>query len=896
MPEWRDEIRRRVSPGPLHPSQEDDIVEELAQHLDDRYSELKAAGFTEDEARRTALAEIADSERLVRDLHSAARPGPTERVLLGAQGRTHVVADIAQDARVGLRMLAKAPGFSVVAILTLAVGLGASTAVFSLINTVMLRPLPFGHPERLVRIWESNPSRGWPEFSASHPNYLDWVDRSRSFEELAATTPASFTAVASGEAERLVGAAVTHRFLPALGIAPAIGRNFLPEEDRPSGTTRVAIISDGLWQRRFGRDPAILERTLLLRDATVEIVGVLPASFAWGSGRIEVLVPLGPNPARPRADHRLLVIGKLKPDVSIDQAVTEMRAIAGQLERQYPESNDGWTVLLRSFNDWLVPSENRRSLKVFLAAVICVLLIACGNVANLLLARATARHREIAVRIALGASRARIVRQLLVEALLLALIGGAVGLAVAIGSTSLLQAMRPEDQPLPRLEEVSLDLQVLAFGFGVSLVTGLLFGLAPAFAAVRGNVSHALKEGGRGDSAGTGRQRVRSTLVVAEMALSVALLVAAALLLRSFWQLQYVNPGFQSSRLLTMRLNLPASRYDTNEKAWTFYVRLLAALHAVPGVRHASITSNAPLAGGNTSTELQLEGRTATPGDALPSADWRIVAPGYFRTMGIRLRGREFADNDTYDRQPVTIISESMARRYWPNDDPIGKTLVIRSFGNVRQTIVGVAGDVRSFGLEADPRPMVYAPTPAAATWNPMYLVIRTMEGPELVTTSVRAALRSTDATVPMYDVATADELLSRSLGPRRFAMLLLGCFAAVAMLLASIGLFGVLAYLVSQRRRDIGIRLALGAPRSNVMRLIVGKGLRLTLCGVALGVTGALWLTPALDTFLFGVRPRDVLAFVGAPALLVVVAALACYLPARRAMRTDPMTVLRSE
>jgi putative ABC transport system permease protein len=658
------------------------------------------------------------------------------------------------------------------------------------------------------------------------------------------------------------------------------------------------LLTHGFWQRRFGERPSIVGAKITLNNLPYEVIGVLPESFAtaWGGPQLDVLVPLAPDPARSRSDHRLLVVGRLKPGVSMDQASAELQTTAARLATKYPESNDGWTVVLNSFYDWLIPSATRESLVILLGAVGLVLLIACGNVASLQLARAASRQREFSVRAALGAARSRLVRQLLVESLLLALAAAGLGLLFAYATARLVVAAAPD--AVPRLDELSLDLSVFAFAFGVAMIAAILFGLVPAVQAASPRLVEYLKESGRGATGGRARQRLRGALVVAEVALSVALLIGASLLIRSFWRVQQVQPGFNSQKLVTMRINLPQTTYDSPDKARQFYERLLPALAALPAVQGAAISSGAPLTAGNTSTEASIPGKTL-PENARLSADWRLVWSGYFRTMGISLRGRDFEPADVGPgdaSRRVTIISEAMARRYWPGEDPVGKTVVLNSFGGEPRTIVGVAGDVRSFGLDADPRPMVYAPAMEFARWNPMSLVLRSTADPTTHVADVRAAVRAVDPTVPVFDVSEFDDLISNSLGARRFNMYLLACFAAVAVVLACVGLFGVLAYLVAQRTRDIGVRIALGADRRDVFRLILRQGLTLAAAGAVLGVAGGFAAARLLRNLLFAVTPGDPVTFITVPLLLLAVAAVACFGPAHRATRVDPLSALRAE
>jgi putative ABC transport system permease protein len=838
-----------------------------------------------------ALDEL-DDPAFVRNLRRTVAPVPPPAP--APAGRANLLPSVRQDLGYAFRVFRKNPGFTAIALIALTLGIGANTAIFSVVNAVVLKPLPFGEPDRLVRIWESFPEGGWPTFSASHPNFLDWRTRSTMFERLAAATNVGFSLTTADDAEIVRGYGVTWDFLPALGISPAIGRNFLPEEDRPAPNPPVVILSHGFWQRRFGGDPGVLQKVVTLNGSPCTVIGVLPASapFTLDGPTMDLLVPLGPDPARSRGDHRLRVIGRLKSGATLEQARSELTSIAAQLATQFPDSNRGWTVRLASFYDWLVPIETRQSLLIFMGAVALVLLIACGNVASLLLARANERQREISIRAALGADRWRIIRQLIVEALVLATMGGAFSLVIAEGAIRLLIAYSPAS--LPRLDQLSIDGRVLAFALICSLVTGLIFGVIPAIQASRPNLTETLKEGTSGAGGGARRQRLRSALVVGEVALSVALLIGAGLLIRSFWRLQHVQPGFDASRLLTMRLNLPALSYRNGDARWAFYERLLADVSALPGVRAAATSSIVPLGGGNTSTEVHRVG--SIDGTRLSGADWRLVSPGYFRALGIPLRGRDFDDNDKPNGQPVTIISEAAAKLYFPNEDPVGKSIVLTSFGKDPMTVVGVAGDVRNLSVDADAGPTVYGSAKVFAGWNPMFLALRTGGDPAAQAASVRAAARAVDPKVPVYDIRSAEELLEASLDSRRFNMYLLACFASMALLLACVGLFGVMAYVVSQRTHDIGLRLALGAAPASVLGMILRQGLTLTATGVIIGVVGGFAVTGWMRTLLYSIEPTDPITFISVPVVLVLVSMIACYLPARRAMRVDPLTALRAE
>ena len=790
-----------------------------------------------------------------------------------------------QDVRYAARSLRKSPGFTLVAAITLALGVGANTAIFSVVNAVMLRPLPFSDPGQLVRIWESNVERGWPTFATSHPNFLDWRAQAKSFQAMAAMDNIGLTWTSGGEAEVLQGRRVTATFLPTLQVTPILGRNFLDEEDRPGGNTRVVILTHGFWQRAFGRDPAAIGKTMTLNAQPYTIVGVLPESFRWG-GTTDALVPLAPDPARNRGDHRLSVIARLADGVSLQQATSELEAMAARMGVQYPESNKGWGVRLLSFYDWLVPETTRRSLLVLLGAVALVLLIACGNVVNLLLARGTGRQRELSIRAAMGATRARLARQLLFESCLIAVLAAGIGIAISFTAVRLLVALGPES--VPRLGELSIDVTVLAFALGVALTTMIVFGLAPAIQAARQDPQDALRADSRGSTSGTGSRRIRAALTVAEVALSVALLIGAGLLIRSFARLQQVSPGFNTSGVMTARVGLPNTTYAGGPPKRAFFERLLTDLRGRPGIEAAAIASGPPLSGDFTGGDVKLPTQS---NEEAGSAAWRLAGPGYFAAMGIPVRGREFTSQDVTEAPPVAIISAALAERYFPNQDPIGRKLIMRSFTEEPHTIVGVAGDVKTFGLEAEAGFVFYGAATQYPGWNPMSLVWRS-RAPSVDT--VRASLRSIDPNVPLSAVSSMDTLFEQSLGPRRFNLYLLTAFAGVALALAAIGLFGVMAYLVSQRTREIGVRLALGATRSEVFRQILGRGMTLAGIGAAIGVGAAMGLSQVMETLLFSVSRRDPVTFIAVPVALVIVAGLACYLPARRAMRVDPVVALR--
>ncbi|HEV2663341.1 MAG TPA: ABC transporter permease [Blastocatellia bacterium] len=809
--------------------------------------------------------------------------------------------EMIQDLRFGVRMLLKHPGFTLIAVITLALGIGANTAIFSVVNAVVLRPLPYPEPERLIRLWESNPGRGWPEFSASAPNFADWRKQQTVFEQLAAYEFATFNITGGDEPERVAALGVTANLFPTLGTPPALGRDFLPEEEQ-AGRHRVAILSDGLWRRRFGADPQLIGRQIQLSGESYTVVGVMPPRFQLTPGA-ELWTPLMLDPALApwhanRSHHIIHVIGRLKPDVSLAQAQAAMDVLARQLEQQYPKSNAGWGARLRTFYDWLVPEQVRRSVLVLFAAVGFVLLIACANVANLTLARASTRRREMAIRAAMGAGRLRVMRQLLTESLLLAGLGGLAGALLARWGAQLIKASSALN--IPRLDETRLDLRALGFTLTVSLLTGLIFGLAPAWQASKLDLNETLKEGGRGG--GVARRGLRGALVIGEVALALVLLLSAGLMIRSFANLQNAPLGFAPENVLAMQINLPGfnmpgSKYGEKAQRVNFYNQLLERMRATPGVVDAAAVTQLPLfSGASWAQEITLEGREAAPSDAKLSARTFAATPRYFQTMGIPLlQGRDFTEQDSGDGPLSFIVSESFARRFWPNENPIGKRFRASPAFDMFGTVVGVIGNVRNVSLESEGGPAFYFSygrigMPALA------VIVRTVAPPETMAAALRAPIASLDRDLPVYNVRTLDQLVYNSAGQPRFQTALLSFFGAIALLLAAIGVYGVMAYAVSQRMREIGLRMALGAQTRDVLKLVVRQGLALSLIGVAIGLALAFGLTRFLSGLLYQVSATDALTFALIPLLLVGVTLLACYLPARRAIKVDPLLALRRD
>jgi putative ABC transport system permease protein len=801
-----------------------------------------------------------------------------------------------QDLRYGIRMLLRSPGFTAVALLTLALGIGANSAMFSVVNAVLLRPLPYEESERLVFLSEREPQL--EGMSISYPNFLDWREQNRVFEQIAVFRRQSYNLTGGSEPERLIGGQVSAGLFPALRVKPARGRTFLAEEDKPGGN-HVVILSHGLWQRRFGSDPGILGQTLALNGKNYSVIGIMPPSFLFPS-RAELWTPVGQESGQPswqeRGNHPgLYGIGRLQPGVSLAQARGEMDTIAARLEKQYPQSNTGNRVTITPLHETIV-SNIRRALWVLLGAVGFVLLIACANVANLLLARAAARQKEIAIRTALGAKRLRVMRQLLTESLLLSVLGGAAGLFLAAWSVDLLVTVSPNN--IPRAREIGLDGRVLGFTLMVSLLTGIIFGLAPALQASRPNLNEALKEGSRA-SGGVHSHRFRGALVVAEVALALVLLIGGGLLIRSFYHLQQVDPGFKADHLLTVQISLPQAKYPEDGQKVNFYQQVLQRIGALPGALVAGAATGLPLGNNGNQTSFFLEGKPAPAPGHVPLAEVAIVSPEYFRAMGMSLlKGRAFTEHDSKDAPRVVVIDEAFASRYWPAEDPIGKR--IRFGGNdPRNPLVTVAGIVRRVkmdGLNAESNRVQAYFSFMQQPWSGMTLVVRTAGDPSTLTSSVRQQVLAIDQDQPVYNVRTIEQVWADSVAPQRLNMLLLGIFAAVALILAAVGIYGVMAYSVTQRAHEVGIRLALGAQPRDVLKMIIKQGMALTLIGVIIGLMGAFALTRWMSALLFGVKPADPATFAGIASLLAAVALLATLIPARKATKVDPLTALRYE
>ncbi|HEX8144777.1 MAG TPA: ABC transporter permease [Pyrinomonadaceae bacterium] len=807
-----------------------------------------------------------------------------------------------RDVRYGARLLAKRPGFTLVTVLALALGIGANSAIFSVVNAVLLRPLPYEDPERLVMVWERRPRQNRDAGPVSPADFIDWQSQTQSFERMAAYSPVAFNLTGTGEPEQINSQIVTQGFFQVLGIKAALGRTFLQEADQPGGERRV-VLAHGLWQRRFGADPSIIGRSLMLNDESFTVVGVMPPDFQypdkatelWATPRRfvpEMSVSGNTDPATIRTLHYLSVVARLKPGVSLNQSQAEMETVAARLEQQYPAENTGHTARVVSLHEDLV-GDVRPALLVLLGAVGFVLLIACANVANLLLARATARHKEMSIRTALGAGRLRLIRQMLTESALLSLAGGAVGLLLALWGIDLLVALSPGN--LPRLKEITLDARVVGFTLLLSLLTGIIFGLVPALQASKLDLISSLKEGGRSSMEGFSRHRMRSALIVLEVALALVLLVGAGLMIRSFQRIQQVSPGFNPNNLLAMELSLPRSKYAEKERIVNFQNQILERIGALPGVESVSSTWMLPLSGQDAGRGFDIEGYTPAPNERTNAA-FSAVSPRYFQTMEIPVRmGREFNEQDTAAATGVIIVNETFARRYFPNADALGKRVKLRGDDNPWLTIVGVVGDVKHTELTAEPRTQLYLSS-LQSPFPFINVVVRTANDPASLAAAVRKEVWAVDKDQPVAEVETMLQLVSNSVARARFNTLLLGLFAFVALLLAAIGLYGVMSYSVTQRTHEIGIRMALGAQRRDVLKLVVGQGMILAFAGVVLGLCAAFALTRLMASLLFGVTATDPWTFIGVAVVLSAVALLATVIPARRATRVDPMIALRYE
>lgn len=854
---------------------------EIQTHLEIETDDNIARGMTAEEARSAAYRKFGNPSRIREEIYRMNTIG--------------FVETLGQDLRYTLRTLRKSPGFAIVTVLTLALGIGANTAIFSAINAVLLRPLPYKVPARLVTIWADHHLRGGPVDEWTNPaDFFDWRAQSHTFEDMAALGGWAPTLIDTGEPELLRGVKVSYSMFSVLGVTPELGRNFTAEDDRPD-SAHVAVLSDDLWRRQFSADRKVLGKTINLDGVGYTVIGVMPAGFAF---------PIIPNreiwttlqvPSRGRGNAVMRVIGRLREDTPLTQSQTEMSGIAGRLAQSYPDTNKNVGISLIPLQAQ-IGGATRKPLWVLLGAVGLVLLIACANVANLLLARAASRQKEISVRVGLGARRSRLVRQLLTESCLLALVGGAIGLLMAFWGTAFLARALPAT--ISSVEPVKIDLAVLLFTLALSILTGLGFGLAPALQATRASVTETLKENARSTSGGAGGRRLRNVLVIADVMIALALSVSAGLLMKSFLRLTSVDLGFRQDHLLEATVLLPRKSYSDRAKISNFYEQLMQRLAGLPGVAGVSAASDPPLNGvGGSDSDFFIEGKPLPQPDKRPVAWYSSVTPNFHQAMGIALlRGRSFNDHDTADSRPVVLINQTLARRYWGEENPVGKRISSGDPANPKwKEIVGVVGNVKYFTLDAEQPSMMYFPLEQAP--NPgMTIALRTAGPPLEMAPSVRYAIWSLDKNLAVPAFTTMDQLVESASDQPRLLSSLITSFAIMALLLVAVGLYGVMAYTVTERTHEMGIRMALGATRSSVLGMILRQGLKLSAFGIAAGLLISLAVTRVLGTFLFHVGSTDPTTFAGVALLLVAVAFAASYIPARRAMRVDPMVALRYE
>ena len=803
-----------------------------------------------------------------------------------------------QDLRYGVRVLLRKPGFTLIAVVALSLGIGANTAIFSAVNAILLRPLPYDAPEQLVWIWEQNLASDVQREPISFPNFSDYREQNQVFEDVAAFTRWRPILTTGGEPERILAEQVSASLFSVLRVEAAEGRTFLPEEDRP-GKNDVVILSHSLWERRFGSDKEVVGQTITLNGNPHTVVGVMPNDFRHPSPDArrptELWAPLGMDAGRMHRRLDILnVIARLRPTASIEQARVEMETISARLDQQYPETNAGWLTTVIPLHERFV-GDVRPAMLILLVAVAFLLLIACANVANLLLVRSTARQKEIAIRKALGATRGRLIRQFLTESLLLSMVGGLLGTLLAIFGINILIALSPGN--IPRIGEASLDMRVLGFTLGLTLLTGIIFGLAPALNASNPDLNESLKEGGKNPGPGAGGGRLRDLLMIFEVSMALLLLIGAGLMIKSFLRLQQVNPGFNPERLLTVELALPRSKYTENHQVLSFYKEVVARVESLPGVEAAAAVGTLPLGGGVNVLNLEVEGRPRLPAGHVIGAESQVVSPSYFRTMGITLlKGRLFTDQDAEDATGVIVINDEMADRYWPNEDPTGKRIsLVDAQTGPWLTVIGVVENVHQVTLDSEPYPQMYE----AYSQNPVRgaaLVLRTSFDPMSMVSAVRTQVSAIDKDQPLYNVRAMEQVLADSVSRQRFNMLLISIFTAVALVLAAVGIYGVISYSVSHRTHEIGIRMALGARQADIVRMVIEHGLKLAMMGVGIGLVAAFVLTRVMSNLLYGVSAIDPFTFAIGAIVLMGVAVVACYIPARRATRVDPMIALRYE
>ena len=807
-----------------------------------------------------------------------------------------------QDVRYGIRSLLKNPGFTAVAALALALGIGANTAVFSVVNAVLLRPLPFDKPDQMVMIWETNLARSLDKSRVSPVITHDWLEQKHVFDDVTAWWyPQVNLTDSSNEPARVRTIDVTDNFFTVMGVSPFMGRGFLPGEDK-RGAERVTVLSHKLWQSRFGSDPNIIGKSIALDGRSHSIVGVMPEGFNFPENT-EMWTPLGWDVTQHSRNAKFMeVVARLKPGITVESAQSELNALAARLEQEFPKSNTDWSAKVISLHEQIV-GNIKPALLILLGAVGFVLLIACANIANLLLSRAGARQKEVAIRLALGANRPRLIRQFLTESLLLAVVGGAIGILLAVLGGKLLVALNPIS--IPRLDEMGVDLRILLFTLGIVILTGIIFGLVPALQASKPDLNQVLKEGGRDSQASASGRRIRSALVVAEIAIALVLLVGAGLLLRAFIRLQGVSPGFNPANLQTFNLQLPSTKYKDWSQVSGFYAQLLDRIKALPGVQSADVAGFLPLESG-WRLAFTITGQPKAPDGEDLIAQYRIVSPNYFQTVGIPMaRGRQLTERDNADAPGVVVINQAMAERFWQGEDPVGKrvnssTRFIGPLGKVipqspEFEIVGVVGNEKNSGLNASPEPAIYF-SQTQFSYRSMNVIVRTAPNPASIVGVIRNEVRAIDGELPISNMKTMEQILGDSIAQPRFSTLMLGLFAGLAMVLAAVGIYGVMSYSITLRTREIGIRMALGARQGDVLGMVLRQGLKLAAAGIAIGLIGAVALSRVMTSLLYGVSATDPLTYVVVSIVLAGVALVACFVPARRATRVDPMVALRYE
>lgn len=879
-----DDLRFRVRSLVRRKKVESEMDEELRFHCERQIEKYRKAGISYEEALRRARMEFGGLEQVKEDCRDA-------------RG-VSLVETLAQDLRYGWRTLLKAPGFAAAALFTLALGIGASTAIFSLVYGILLRPLPFRDPSRLVVLNETTPKVG--NVSVSYPNFQDWRAQSRTFSEMAAVSSVNFNMTGIGQPEHVAGLAVSPDFLSMAGVQPVIGRRFTSEEEK-AGTAPVLLLSYTLWQTHFGAEQGVIGRVIHLDSGTYTIVGVLPPDFRWLE-KCDVMEPMGvwathngnATDRRQRGD--LLVVGRLAANAGIEQARTEMKGIASRLASAYPEANDQFGVNLQPLRETFSGDE-RPSMLVLLAAAIFVLLVACANVANLFLMRGAVRTRELALRIAIGASSGRIVRQILTESFLVALLGGMAGVGLAMVGVPAIVRLIPRDTLAGASVEVNLP--VLVFSAGLVVLSTFVFGLAPALDSTRSNLQSELKGGDKTTSAG-GRMRLRNVLATSEVALAMILLVGAGLMLKSLYRLLSVDSGFRPERVLKLEMSLQTAQYDKDPAIIGFWQQTLDKVRALPGVESAALGTAIPLTEDHWRSDISVEGMELPKPGSYPHPDMHIVSPDYEKTLGVRLlRGRGFTDADQESAPRVALINALAAQRLFPGADPVGKRFTFGRIGSGRTpqwiTIVGVVADTKMYGLANPARLEVYLPFRQSAP-NGMVLLVKSRHEPTALVSAIRQVVTSIDREQPLFGIATMEEVVSASVSTRRITLLLLGLFSGLALVLAAIGIYGVIAYSVALRTKEIGIRMALGAQTGDVLRMVFAQGGKISAAGIVIGAAASLGLTRLMASLLYSVSAFDPETLAGVALLLVLIAILACYFPARRTLRVDPLTSLRHE